>query len=88
MMSALLPYRAWTPADVGESICRGVVTLPDGGPGLLVECRDKMLVVALDSDQAQAAAELADGQAVQLGPDGMPQARQEPHQGGGRGGRR
>ena len=64
-----------------------MVTLPDGGPGLLVECRDEMLVMALDSDQAQAMAELADGQVVQLGSDGVPRVLQEQHQGGGRGGR-
>ena len=88
MMSAILPHRAWTAADAGEATCRGKVTLQDGGPGLLVERRDEMLVLALDSEQAQAAAELANEQTVQLGPDGMPQAQQEPHQGGGRGGRR
>ena len=87
-VGAILPHRAWTAADAGEGTCRGALTLPDGRPVLLVERRDEVLVLALDSEQAQAAAELADGQAVQLGLDGMPQARQEPHQGGGRGGRR
>ena len=88
MLSALLPYRAWTAADAGEGICRGAVTLPDGTLGLLVERDNEMLVIALDPDQAQAVDALTDGQAVQLGAEGVLQARQEPHQGGGRGGRR
>ena len=71
---AALPAGAW-------SRCRMA------GPGLLVGCRDEMLVMALDSDQAQATAELADGQVVQLGSDDVPRVLQEQHQGGGRGGR-
>lgn len=87
MLSALLPHRAWTAADAGEGTCRGIVALPDGASGLLVEREGEMLVMALDPAQAQAAGELSNGQAIQLSADGDLHVRQEPHQ-SRRGGRR
>ncbi|WP_428391575.1 hypothetical protein [Lichenicoccus sp.] len=62
--------------------------MTDGTPGLLVERDSEMLVMALIRDQAQAVNALTNWQAVQFGAKEVFQARREPHQGGGRGGRR